>query len=210
MRWIFVLILLFPCQSFALEDGTLLFVENSHNLVESYTKSSFSHVAIVIDDCVYEANPPQVKKQTLQEWCLDVGKLNEGSGSPALVSVFVPNNPYSKEQVCDMKTFLEKQVGRRYSIKGYLTNTTSDGIHCSEMCSLALEASGKYEFSRQNCTYSPGDLHNFLPYHRIGNKLYFRIKDCHRRTMPSRIYDWCKKKGTTCTWGCLETLAICW
>ena len=213
MRWALVILgVLFPAaNSLAIEDGTLLFVENGQNLVESYTHSTYSHVAIVIDDQVYQAEPPQVKKEPLLEWFTNVGKYNEGKGSPALVVVMKPETPYSKEEVAKMRDFLEQQVGRRYSIRGYLRKVPGDGIHCAEMCSGALEASGRFSFPNHNYTYSPGELYKIIPeYRQFGKKLYVRIKDEHRRPVASRWKDWWQHKGTMCGWSCLETMTFCW
>jgi len=210
MRWAF-LVLLMPSQLFAIENGTLLFVENGQNLVECYTKSSYSHVAIVLDDCVYEAELPEVKKYTVQEWFTNIGKYNDGKGSPALVEIQAPDKPYTKEELGKMKVFLESQVGRRYSIRGYLRKIPGTGIHCSEMCATALESSGRCNFSVQNCEISPGDLHDWISgHHQVGNQLYVRIKPEHRRTLCSRWSDWWKHKGTACGWSCCESLTFCW
>lgn len=213
MRWIIVVLgLLMPASTaLAMEDGTLLFVENGQNLVECYTHSAFSHVAIVIDDQVYEAQPPKIFKQPLLDWFTNVGKYNEGAGSPALVVVMKPEKPYSKEEIAKMREFLEDQVGRRYSIRGYLRKVPGEGIHCAEMCAGALEASGRCEFSDANYTYSPGELHDIVPdYTQFGKKLYVRIKDEHRRSVASRWKDWWRHKGSMCGWSCVETMTFCW
>lgn len=213
MRWLIIILGLLASTTsvHAVEDGTLLFVENGQNLVETYTHSTYSHIAIVIDDHVYEAEPPRIRKQSLLEWFTNIGKHNEGTASPALVVVMAPDKPYSKEEVGNMREYLEKQVGRRYSIRGYLRNVPGDGIHCSEMCAGALEASGRYDFSRPNYTYSPGDLHDsILDYHQFGKKLYVRVKDEYRRPVTSRWKDWWKHKGLMCGWSCVETMTFCW
>jgi len=205
-----ILALLIPSNSFALEDGTLLFVENGQNLVECYTNSSYSHVAMVIDDHVYEANLPDIKKQSLRDWFTNIGKRNEGTGSPALVVVMMPKQSFSKDEISKMKTFLEEQVDRRYSIRGYLRKVPGEGIHCAEMCAGALEKSGRFKFKNQNYTYSPGDLYNCMPYSQFGKKLYVRMKVEHRRTMTARWCDWWKHTGTACGWSCVETMVFCW
>jgi hypothetical protein len=202
MRLAFMVAALFSSQIFALENGTLLFIENGQNLVESCTHSSFSHVAIVIDDYVYEADLPQIKKQTVLEWLTNVGKHNEGKGSPALLVVLAPNKPYLELEVSKMREFLEGQVGRRYSVRGYFKKVPGDGIHCAEMCACALESSGKFKFLNAHCTLSPQNLYDCVPYHQSGSKLYVRVK--HRRPIASRWCDWLGKKGTMCSWSCLE------
>lgn len=213
MRWLIIILgLLASATSIhAMEDGTLLFVENGQNLVECYTHSKYSHVAIVIDDHVYEANPPMIQKHSLLEWFTNIGKHNEGTASPALVVVMLPDKPYSEKEIGNMREYLEKQVGRRYSVKGYLRKIPGDGIHCSEMCASALEASGRCDFPEPNCTYSPRDLHEFIAdYHQFGKKLYVRIKGEYRRPVTSRWKDWWKHKSSMCGWSCIETMTFCW
>jgi hypothetical protein len=213
MRWAFVILcLMFPtAKALAVEDGTLLFVENGQNLVECYTHSSYSHVAIVIDNQVYEAEPPRIHKEPLLDWFTKIAKYNEGAGSPALVVVKSPDKPYSSEEIARMREFLEEQVGRRYSIRGYVRKVPGNGIHCAEMCAGALEASEKFSFPNENYTYSPGSLFDATAgYHQVGNKLYVRMKDEHRRTVASRWKDWWKHKGTMCGWSCVETMTFCW
>ena len=210
MRWAFLILWLVPSLAYSFENGTLLFVENGHNIVEKYTHSSYSHVAIVVDEQVYEAEPPKIHKMTVEDWFTKIGKDNEGSGSPEVVSIMVPKKSYTEEETAKMKEFLESQVGRRYSIKGYVRKQPGDGIHCAELCSEALEKSGRCDFSTPNCQFSPGSLHDTLSDHQqVGKKLYVRTKDEYRRTTCSRWKDWWCHKGTTCSWSCWETLTFC-
>lgn len=195
----------------ALENGTLLFVENGQNLVESYTHSTFSHVAIVIDDQVYEAAPPKIKRIPLKDWFTNIGKHNEGRGSPALVEIWKPDRPYSKTELEKMKEYLDGQVDRRYSIRGYLRKVPGDGIHCAEMCSEALEVTGRHSFEKQNFEISPGELRSLISgYQQNGSKLYVQILPENRRPVRSRWKDWWVSKGTECKWSCWETWTFCW
>ena len=193
----------------AFEDGTLLFVQNGHNLVEYYTKSSYSHVAIVIDNHVYQAEPPRIRVQGLDEWFVDVAHFNEGRGSPAIVEVMVPAKKYNKKEVAAMKKFLDEQVDRRYSIRGYVRKMPGDGIHCAEMCSQAIVMSGRAEFSEPH-KLSPGDLHDFVvESHKSGTMLYVKTKPEYRRGTCERWGDWWDKRWVSCKWSCRETMAFC-
>jgi hypothetical protein len=214
MRWALIFSLLwFPSWAHALdvEDGSLLFVENGHNLVECYTNSNFSHVAIVIDGLVYEAEMPEIKTYSIQGWLTKIGRANEGSASPEIVSLVAPDTPYTAEELDRMRTYLQQQVGRRYSIRGYLRGVEGDGIHCSEMCAAAIEVAGRHNFSTANCEISPGDLHDWLPnHHQVGNKMYVYIKKPHRRSVATRWGDWWGDQGRACRWSCFETWTFCW
>lgn len=203
-----MLLLLFT----AIPDGSLLFVENSQNLVESYTNSSYSHVAIVLGGEVYEAEPPKVRTYTIKQWFTNVARYNEGLGSPAIVSIFTPKQPLSEEEVARMKEYLEAQVGRRYSIRGYLRKIEGDGIHCSEMCAAALEATERIDFREPNQQMSPGELHSGTSkhYEQHGDKLYATVKKEYRRSTCERWQDWWLHKGSMCRWSCWETWTFCW
>jgi hypothetical protein len=195
-----------------LPDGTLLFVENGYNIVERFTDSSYSHVAIVVDGQVYEANPPKVIKYSVEDWFTNIGKNNEGIGSPAIVEALLPNTPYSEAELKAMREYLEKQVGRRYSVKGYLKKHAGDGIHCAEMCSAALETTGRINFESENCRFSPGTLRETVEssYHRDGMKLYVSTKKEHRRNVTERLKDYWARQTTMCKWSCIETMLYCW
>jgi hypothetical protein len=193
-------------------DGSLLFVENGYNIVERFTDSSYSHVAIVLDGVVYEANPPDVRTYPLAEWFTNIGKANEGSGSPAIVEIVSPNRPYTKDELREMRTYLNEQVGRRYSVRGYLRKSPGDGIHCAEMCATALEKTGLVDFSTTNCTFSPGTLRESVNviHHRDGQKLYVTIRKEHRRSTGQRVKDYWSSQKDMCRWSWKETLKFCW
>lgn len=199
MKFLAILLLL-TSTTYALESGDLLFVQNSHNLVENYTKSTYSHVAIVIKDnqqiWVYEASPPVIKKYTLDDWLDQIGQYNlNHKQSPAVLKIVSPNWSYSDNDIFEMKCFLEKHLGRRYSIRGYVRGVKTNGIHCSEMCAGALESTGKIDFLVENMCISPGDLDNMLStsHHLIGRYL-----------LTSKKYD--SKLNVSVAWYCWETL----
>jgi hypothetical protein len=189
-------------------NGSLLFVENGYNVVERFTDSSYSHVAIVIDGVVYEANPPNVRTFPVSEWFTNIGKANEGVGSPAIVEIVSPNRPYTQDELTAMKTYLDEQVGRRYSVRGYLRKTPGDGIHCAEMCATALEKAGVVDFSTTNCTLSPGTLREAVTaiHHRDGQKLYVTIRKEFRRSTGQRLKDYWSAQKTMCGWSWKESL----
>jgi len=219
MRFLQVIaaILLFaaPVHAFSdnLHSGDMLFVQNSHNLVECYTKSSFSHVAVVVKygdkTWVYEAEPPVVKRYTIEEWLTAMGDYNTSHPqSPALVTVVTPNRPYSDAEVSKMKEFLETQVGRRYSVRGYLRNVQTNGTHCSEMCAAAIEATGRRDFSAPNRTISPGDLHGLLRvcHHQLGKQYHVVLRDSEKKSWCERSAAWWARRPSWCAWSCWETL----
>ena len=206
-----------PAMASSFEDGTLLFLENSSNIVECYTDSSYSHVAVILSDehgekWLYNAEPPRVRKYRLVDYFKEIGRMNEGTKSKVITSILCPKEPYTEEQVGKLRHFLEDQVGRGYSIKGYLRKVEGVGIHCSQMCAGAVEATGRQSFSSPNYCISPGKLRSLVSstYKQHGNKLLVETKHEHRRTISGRWSNWWKSRGTLCSWSCWETLRFCW
>ena len=217
MRLAFLVLLLFVAEIRAetFETGTLLLVENSSNVIERYTDSSYTHVVIVVMDdvpWVYEAEPPKVRRITLEQWLTEMAKYNEGWASPALLSVVKPNKPYADEEIVRLKQFLESQKGEPYSLRGYLRNQTGDGIHCSQLCAGAIEAVGRLEFSAPNHRISPEDLRHLVGvgYRQHGRKLCVSLKREFRRTTCTRWSDWWVSQEELCRWSYWEALKLYW
>lgn len=213
------LLLLSPVMAYGsgFEDGTLIFLENSSNIVECYTDSSYSHVAIVMSDdngkqWLYNAEPPKIRKYDPLEYFEVIGRMNEGTKSKVVTSIVRPRRPYSKEEKKRMRSYLEDQIGRRYSIRGYLRNIPGDGIHCSEMCAGAVESSGRRSFTRSNYRISPGYLRDLVSvgHYQQGKKLLVETKKQDQQSLCSRWSAWWKERGTLCGWSCWETLRFCW
>ena len=45
-----------------------------------------------------------------------------------------------------MRSLLEQQLGKPYSVKDYVRDKPSDGVHCAELASTTLNASGRFKF----------------------------------------------------------------
>lgn len=213
MRYFYMILafLLWPFSGAnAFENGTMLFVENGHNLVECYTRSNVSHVAIVIDDQVYEAEPPVVHKESVEDWLTKIAKYNERRGTPAIVEVLKPSKPYTKSEIDKMRQFLDQQVGRRYSVRGYVRKIPGDGIHCAEMSAQALAATGRINVD-QAYRLSPGNLREIVEdNHNSISKWHVTVKPEYRRSTMTKFVDWFKQKGRTCQWSCGETMRFYW
>src|SRR5687767_6162226 len=130
MQVLILLILSLPA-TLQIQDGSLLVLKHSNKPVAQITGSSITHVALVFNHgetpWVYEATPAQVRRLTLTEYQLELGKLNRIRSQPTSVSVLEPSYPYSETQVERMRSFAASQIGRRYSVKGYVRGKDSDG-----------------------------------------------------------------------------------
>lgn len=195
-----------PPSAFAeVPDGTVLFVENSSFLVESVTAFETTHVAIILDGKVYQAEPPKVRTYTIAEYFGLIAKDN-GKSQKCKTIFCQPKNAYKQEQIAAMRVFLEAEVGRRYSVKGYLKGNESDGTHCAQLVTEALVAADKVTADKP-WMVSPGAL-------RLSVEKFCYTKGCYlvekkKTNLARRFSDWLYDKGTFCSWSCYETWAFC-
>jgi hypothetical protein len=138
-----------------LPDGTLLFLENCNSIVQLATHGDVAHVALVFhedsSEWVYEATPGKVRRILLDDYFVELARLNKKRGDDDRIRVLAlrPEPAYTTEEVAKMRTYLDAQLGRRYSVKNYVRGKPYDGIHCAELASSTLNQSGRYTY--QDC-----------------------------------------------------------
>lgn len=141
-------------------DGSLLFLENSNPVVKSHTRSSITHVAIVLyedgEPWVYEAEPPRVKRIKFDEYIKEVKKLRRRC--PKLKMWTADPSDWEIIDIEAMKKYADSQVGRKYSIGSWVKNRPSRGIHCGEYVLYILEKGGIDSISDRPWRTSPGDI----------------------------------------------------
>ncbi len=122
-----------------LKAGSLIFHRGKCLSVKLYTRSPFTHVAIVVPErkgpgwIVYDsARKHGVRKSKLSDY------LEESS--PDAISFLHPCNNLNPNQSEQLRNALDEQLGRSYSIKQHLTGNRAKGIHCSEYVTDALIA----------------------------------------------------------------------
>lgn len=148
-----------------LEGGSLIFIEHGMNVIERVTDSTITHVAITVNEggkiWVYESTPPKVRRVTLEDYYAEIQADNEErqrKGKPQMrMWVMRPNKPYSKEKLGIMKSYLDKQIGKRYSILDYILKRPTEGYHCSELVAHALTHLGIIKCDKP-CAESPKDV----------------------------------------------------
>jgi hypothetical protein len=202
------------CGPPAIEDGSLLFLENSNRFVEIYTSSTITHVAVVMHEgsepWVYEATPSEVRRIKLEEYYEELGKLNQRRRDDEKIRVWLarPRTPYKAQQRTAINELLKAQVGRRYSIKGYVRGQ-SDGIHCAELAARALCAASVLELD--NCQQvSPAVLHQkMVPLSQSLTTIAI--------AEPTEKPGWYQRTSSDaagycnwCRWSCWETWMFCW
>jgi hypothetical protein len=195
-------------------DGTLLFLENCKSVVEWTTKGDIAHVALIFGEgderFVYEATPSKVRRLPLGDYYAELARLNKRRDEDDKIRVLAlhPQKPYTAAETAAMRSFLEEQLGSRYSVRDYVRSKPSEGVHCAELASRALNRSGRYAFERCHKIHPQALYTTVLPTHLpprevrlpppVGESWYVRTK---RRT--SGWFTWCG-------WSCREAWAWCW
>lgn len=197
-----------------LEDGTLLFLENCSSVVQRATHGSMGHVAIVMNEgeeaWVYEAIPGRVRRLSVDDYYAELSRLNARKNEDKQIRTFAlrPEEPYTETERQAMRQYLDEQIGRRYSVKGYVRGEETRGIHCAELASHTLNKSGRYQWDRCH-SISPSQLQELIDptYH-----------DAAMVSLPACTEEetWCQRAQrrwdnlrTWCAWSCGEAIALC-
>ncbi|WP_425617978.1 hypothetical protein NA78x_001670 [Anatilimnocola sp. NA78] len=145
------LVLALCAASPALDDGSLLFLQNCNSVVEYTTKDEIGHVSLAFRDggetWVYEATPGKVRRLTFAAYQEELAKINLGKREPIRLWVLEPKEKFSVSEATAMQEFLDEQLGRRYSVKNYVRGKPGDGTHCAELAANTLNRTGRFEFA---------------------------------------------------------------
>ena len=197
-----------------LDSGCLLVLEGHNKPVRAFTGSSVTHVALVMNSTkrypmVYEAAPGRVRCVSLDKYLAEIRRFNAARRKKTSVWVMRPKRPYSRQQLTRMQSYLDSQLGRRYSVKGYVRKRPTDGIHCAEFASTALMCTGRFQF-RERYRLSPGELIEQIESRHDGP---YRVKLPTRQPSPS----WPKRTWhrwldfqSWCLWAYWEAFRFCW
>lgn len=119
------------------QTGTLLFSKGDCLAVRIYTKSAYTHVAMVVmrngEPLVYDSmNGTGTRCLTLKNY------LN--TQRPATIHIFQPKTKFNSSMTSQYERYLDQKLGTPYSIKHHLTGSRAKGIHCAEYAIDALSA----------------------------------------------------------------------
>ena len=159
------LLLVCSLVSHDIPDGSLLFVEGGNETVMSHTNSPYSHVAIIFnvdgEPWVYEAVDPVVRKVKLSDYIREIESENNNG---KLMKLWV-RKPRAKLDIKVMLQYLERQLGREYSINSYLTGISQKSIHCGELTARTMLA-GRLKVHGNLCKKTPQGIMNLCrPYY---------------------------------------------
>ena len=202
------------CGPPVVEDGSLLFLENSNQFVELYTGSDVTHVAVLLNHAgepwVYEATPSEVRRVLLDDYYDELARLNQRRSDSQKIRITLvrPRDAYRDEQVTALREMLKSQLGRRYSVKGYVRGK-SDGIHCAELAARALCAASVLSLDRCQAESPATLLEKVKPVSRPLATIAL--------AEPQAQLDWCTRSqqhwssfGNWCQWSCWEAWTFCW
>jgi hypothetical protein len=199
-------------QAAPIPDGSLIFLEHSDRLVEIFTGEDISHVGMVLHDTdrqpwLYEATPGEVRKIELEQYLRELGQAKERRMKRLRIWLVAPATPYTADEVAAMQSYLDSQVGRRYSVKGYVRRKEGDGIHCSQLMANTLRAAGQDGFDEPH-RVNPGQLWRTVT--------SFSSVAVEAEPVTSAKQPWCVRAWNDwlgfsrwCKWSCYETWTFC-
>ncbi|MBP87142.1 MAG: hypothetical protein CMJ64_10560 [Planctomycetaceae bacterium] len=212
MNQLLLLTMLLP-SAVDVPDGSLLVLKNSNKPVASWTGAEVTHVAVVVhkggQPWVYEATPAKVRQLPLPSYWKELAELNARRDPETSVLLLRPKTSYSADEVQRLKQSMNAQLGRRYSIKGYVRGKPSGGIHCAEFVSSALASTGRFEFDEPHYAISPAEFYTQVRQkHEPAVRLTFKPKASND--------SWCSKTwkrwagfSSWCSWACYESWTFC-
>jgi uncharacterized protein YycO len=143
-----LLLALLLCQ--AVPDGTVVLSKTDGLILNALTGLHWTHAAIVLDDTVYEAAWPRVRKVPL-------------SAIKRRHVMIPPSTPLTRQQIAAMVRYAEGSLGRRYMLRGWLFPRNygrTRGVYCSEFAARVLIAGGAHISLRSG--YTPDVLEGVL------------------------------------------------
>ena len=154
-RWIytFTLCLVFGATTVgegAPTNGTLIFTEHGSCFVSAYTKSSYSHVGIILYErgqpVVFEAKPGGVTKSRYMDYIKASSTPRLFLNKPISLWLMSPRQPYSKSEVRKMLDKANSKLGTPYSVIPTLTGRKQSTLQCAQYVSIILETSPRFWF----------------------------------------------------------------
>lgn len=137
------------------ENGALIFTENGSSLVSAYTKSTYSHVALVLYESgvpiVFEAKPGGVIKTKYERYLATAtaGKLNNGES--VRLWLMNPRIDYRKGELNPMLVYANQELGTPYSVLPTVTGKNLNTYQCAQYVSTILETTPRFWF--RDCKY---------------------------------------------------------
>lgn len=209
----FALVALMTVGSVTWSSGSLVVLEDSNKLVATWTDSNITHLGVLMHKdgqaWIYEATPGVVRRVGYTAYQRELSEQNRRRKQPIRMWIMQPQMPYSNAQLDRMQAYLDGQLGRRYSVKGYVQKRPVAGIHCAELASTALSKGERVIFASPH-TQSPGAVCTEV------SRVYRAAERIPLPVVPDTD-SWCSQAWDEwfgfqawCQWACLESWQFCW
>ena len=131
-------------------NGALIFTEHGSCLVSTYTKSTYSHVAIILYErgipIVFEAKPGGTIKSTYASYLHTAVQMKANEGKSISLWLMNPKHPYSRKEINAMLDKANDELGTPYSVIPTLLGNELHTLQCSQFVSLILQTSPRFWF----------------------------------------------------------------
>ncbi len=148
-----IMLLVLAISPAELRGGEVLVLENCNSVVEGATAGDTGHVALVLRRVtglyVAEAAPAEVRVVAWDDYLAELAKHQNRRKKDEQMRVWLiaPDQPLSREQKLAIEEHVASQVGRRYSVLGYLASSPAQGVHCAQFTAECLTKAGRVEGS---------------------------------------------------------------
>ena len=131
-------------------NGALIFTEHGSCLVSTYTKSSYSHIAIILYEpgvpIVFEAKPGGTIKSTYAKFQVSATSVKSNGGRQVALWIMEPKHPYSEAELDAMLDRANAAIGTPYSVIPTLFGRDQNTLQCAQYVSKILEAGPRFWF----------------------------------------------------------------
>ena len=131
-------------------NGALIYTENGSCLVSTYTKSTYSHVAIVLyergNPVVFEAKPGGVTKSTYEQYLKTAATAKLNDGKPVTLWLMNPRHAYNKHDLTTMLDAANQALGTPYSVIPTITGRNQSTLQCAQYVSSILQTTPRFWF----------------------------------------------------------------
>ena len=159
---------------------------------------------------IYEATPAKVRRVSVEQYYAELARLNERRDADDQVRVWAlrPQATYADEEVTRMRSFLDSQIGRRYSIRNYVKREPADGIHCAELTAATLARSGRYNIDAGHKLHPTALFEALLPSHHAPEEISIAPLDAGEPWFVRAQRRW-TEWFTWCGWSFQEAWSFC-
>ena len=131
-------------------NGALIYTENGSSLVSAYTKSTYSHVAIVLYErgnaVVFEAKPGGVTKSRYEQYLKTAATAKLNDGKPVTLWLMNPRHAFNTHDLTNMLDEANAAIGTPYSVIPTLTGRNQSTLQCAQYVSSILQTTPRFSF----------------------------------------------------------------